>query len=172
MASSHPSIETDHGYIDAFMQCLTRTPELYDVVVLSNMFGDIATDLASVLQGGMGMAASANIGDNLMLFEPVHVSSPKYAGQNKVNPIAAISSVQLMFDTLGSRNGDKDAILCAEVLETAISEHFSSGGAITYDLGGKASTTQVGKEIADRCRNLLTELSSVSYTHLTLPTKA
>ena len=160
VAEQNSGIETNEAFIDAFSMWLVRNPEELDVVVLPNMFGDIATDLASVLQGGMGMAASANIGDSHMLFEPVHGSSPKYAGQNKVNPIAAISSVQLMFDTLGSRNGDKDAILCAEVLETAISEHFSSGGAITYDLGGKASTTQVGKEIADRCRNLLTELSS------------
>ncbi len=160
VSEQNSGIETNEAFIDAFSMWLVRNPEELDVVVLPNMFGDIATDLASVLQGGMGMAASANIGDNHMLFEPVHGSSPKYAGQNKVNPIAAISSVQLMFDTLGSRNGDKDASLCAEVLETAISEHFSSGGAVTYDLGGEASTTQVGKQIADRCRSLLTELSS------------
>ena len=124
------------------------------------MFGDIATDLASVLQGGMGMAASANIGDKHMLFEPVHGSSPKYAGQNKVNPIAAISSLQLMFESLGSRNDDDEVITCAEVLERAISEHLSSGSPVTYDLGGKASTTQVGQAIADRCRVLLNENSS------------
>ena len=160
VAAENSGIETNEAFIDAFSMWLVRNPEELDVVVLPNMFGDIATDLASVLQGGMGMAASANIGDNHMLFEPVHGSSPKYAGQNKVNPIAAISSVQLMFDMLGSRNGDKDASLCAEVLETAIADHLSSGGEVTYDLGGVASTTQVGKQIAERCRTLLTEMSS------------
>ena len=95
------------------------------------------------------MAASANIGDNHMLFEPVHGSSPKYAGQNKVNPIASISSVQLMFDSLGLRHDDEKATMCADVLERAISEHMSEGGLVTYDLGGKASTTEVGKAIRE-----------------------
>jgi 3-isopropylmalate dehydrogenase len=121
------------------------------------MFGDIATDLASVLQGGLGMAASANIGDEHMLFEPVHGSSPKYAGQDKVNPIAAISSVQLMFDNLGVRHDDSDAMLCADILETAISSHLAEGGVVTYDLGGAASTSEVGQAIAERCKALLQE---------------
>ena len=106
------------------------------------------------------MAASANIGDKHMLFEPVHGSSPKYAGKNKVNPIAALSSVQLMFDSLGSKNDDKEATLCAEVIERAISEHMSSGSPVTYDLGGKASTTEVGEAIASRCKAILTEIGS------------
>jgi len=136
---------------------LVRDPEDLDVVVLPNMFGDIATDLASVLQGGMGMAASANIGDEHMLFEPVHGSSPKYAGQGKVNPIAAISSVQLMFDNLGARHDDPDAVLCADILESAISSHLAEGGVVTYDLGGSASTSEVGQAIAERCKALLQE---------------
>ena len=99
---------------------LVRDPEDLDVVFLPNMFGDIATDLASVLQGGMGMAASANIGDKHMLFEPVHGSSPTYAGQGKANPIAAISSVQLMFDNLGDSHDDPDALTCAYILDSAV----------------------------------------------------
>ena len=75
---------------------LMRDPEDLDVVVLPNMFGDIATDLASVLQGGLGMAASANMGPKHMMFEPVHGSAPKYTGQNVVNPIAMLQSVQLL----------------------------------------------------------------------------
>ena len=153
-------METNEAFIDAFSMWLVRNPEDLDVVVLPNMFGDIATDLASVLQGGMGMAASANIGDNHMLFEPVHGSSPKYAGKNKVNPIAALSSTQLMFESLGSRNNDDEAILCSEVLERAISEHLSSGAPVTYDLGGQVSTTQVGSAIAQSCRGILEEISS------------
>lgn len=160
VASENENLVTNEAFIDAFSMWLVRNPEDLDVVVLPNMFGDIATDLASVLQGGMGMAASANIGDNHMLFEPVHGSSPKYAGQNKVNPIAALSSTQLMFETLGSRNNDDEAILCSEVLERSISDHLSSGAPVTYDLGGQASTTQVGSAIAQRCRGILEEISS------------
>ena len=160
VAGEHEGIESNEAYIDAFTMWLVRNPEDLDVVVLPNMFGDIATDLASVLQGGMGMAASANIGDQHMLFEPVHGSSPKYAGQNKVNPIAAISSVQLMFDTLGSRHDDSDATICSDVLERAISEHLVSGGPVTYDLGGQASTSEVGEAIALRCAELLKKQSA------------
>jgi isocitrate/isopropylmalate dehydrogenase len=121
------------------------------------MFGDIATDLASVLQGGLGMAASANIGDNHMLFEPVHGSSPLHAGKNIVNPIATISSVQLMFDNLGARHQDQNATLCADILDRAIAEHLSEGGPVTYDLGGNASTSDVGSAIAKRCEKILKE---------------
>jgi len=148
-------IETNEAYIDAFTMWLVRNPEDLDVVVLPNMFGDIATDLASVLQGGMGMAASANIGDEHMLFEPVHGSSPKHAGQNKVNPIAAISSVQLMLESLGARHQDEDANFCADILDQAISNHLSSGSPVTYDLGGNASTSEVGDSIASLCAMLL-----------------
>ena len=159
VSSEFEGVTTNEAFIDAFTMWLVRSPEDLDVVVLPNMFGDIATDLASVLQGGMGMAASANIGDNHMLFEPVHGSSPKYAGQNKVNPIASISSVQLMFDSLGLRHDDEKATMCADVLERAISEHMSEGGLVTYDLGGKASTTEVGKAISSRCSDILREMS-------------
>ncbi len=159
VASEFEGVETNEAFIDAFTMWLVRNPEDLDVVVLPNMFGDIATDLASVLQGGMGMAASANIGDDHMLFEPVHGSSPKHAGQNKVNPIASISSVQLMFDSLGLRHNDEKATMCADVLERAISEHMSEGGPVTYDLGGRASTTEVGKAISSRCSAILQEMS-------------
>ena len=157
VAGEYEDIDTAKAFIDAFTMWLVRDPEDLDVVVLPNMFGDIATDLASVLQGGLGMAASANIGDEHMLFEPVHGSSPKYAGQDKVNPIAAISSVQLMFDNLGVRHDDSDAMLCADILETAISSHLAEGGVVTYDLGGEASTSEVGQAIAERCKVLLQE---------------
>ena len=157
ISAEYDGVECNEAYIDAFTMWLVRDPEDLDVVVLPNMFGDIATDLASVLQGGMGMAASANIGDEHMMFEPVHGSSPKHAGQNKVNPIAAISSVQLMFDSLGVRHQDPDAVMCADILESAISSHLAEGGVVTYDLGGTASTSEVGHAIAERCKALLQE---------------
>ncbi|MGB0814903.1 MAG: isocitrate/isopropylmalate dehydrogenase family protein, partial [Poseidonia sp.] len=110
VAAGYPGTEADYGYIDAFMQWITRSPEHYDTVVTSNMFGDISTDLGAVLQGGMGMAASGNIGDNHAFFEPVHGSAPKHAGQNKVNPIASINSIQMMMDYLGRKNNDDDLV--------------------------------------------------------------
>ena len=155
ISQEYPEIETSKAFIDAFTMWLVRDPEDLDVVVLPNMFGDIATDLASVLQGGLGMAASANIGDNHMLFEPVHGSSPKYAGKGVVNPIAAISSLQLMFEYLGVRNNDPDATKCSVILDSAISSHLSSGKILTYDLGGDASTSDVGDSISEICKESL-----------------
>ena len=122
----YPDIEINEAYIDAFTMWLIRDPETLDVVVLPNMFGDIATDLASVLQGGMGMAGSANLGPKHMLFEPVHGSSPKHAGKNTVNPMATLSSLQLMFEALGFRKKDSDLDKCADILMQAMEEHFAA----------------------------------------------
>mgnify|MGYP006084809251 CR=1 FL=1 len=158
VATSYPGIQTDYGYIDAFMQWLTRTPEYYDVVVCSNMFGDIATDLGAVLQGGMGMAASGNIGDTHAFFEPVHGSAPKHAGKNKVNPIASINSIQMMLDWLGRKNGEDELIQIASLIDDSVAEHLVNGKSVTYDLGGTASCTDVGESIANRLSIKLNEL--------------
>jgi len=157
IAAEYPDINTDEAYIDAFTMWLIRQPEFYDVVVVPNMFGDIITDLASTLQGGMGMAASANIGDNHMLFEPVHGSTPKRAGKGQVNPIAMLSSVQLMLEWLGHRKEDADALLAAQIVESAIEELISIGSPLTYDLGGSASTSEVSSAV---CKLVKEHLSS------------
>ena len=157
IAEANPDLETHRAYIDAFTMWLVRNPEELDVVVLPNMFGDIASDLASVLQGGMGMAASANLGPKHMLFEPVHGSAPKYAGMNVVNPTATLQSVQMMFEALAYRHDDDDMDVCADIVQTAIQQHFEEGGCVTYDLGGDASTSDVGEAIADRCEKMLRE---------------
>jgi len=158
VAASYPAIETDYGYIDAFMQWLTRTPEYYDVAVLSNMFGDIATDLGAVLQGGMGMAASGNVGDNHAFFEPVHGSAPKHAGQNKVNPIASINSIQMMLDWLGRKNGESELIQIANLIDQSVADHLQEGKLLTYDLGGTASCSAVGESIANILSTKLSDL--------------
>lgn len=158
VATNYPSIESDYGYIDAFMQWLTRTPEHYDVVVCSNMFGDIATDLGAVLQGGMGMAASGNIGTDHAFFEPVHGSAPKHAGLNKVNPIASITSIQLMIEWLGRRNDIDDFQTIGKMIDQSVAEHLKDGTLLTYDLGGDAGCSHVGNSIADI---LATKLSEV-----------
>tara|TARA_B100001113_G_C21060693_1_gene601009 strand:+ start:85 stop:1272 length:1188 start_codon:yes stop_codon:yes gene_type:complete len=147
IASEYPGIESDEAYIDAFTMWLVRQPEFYDVVVVPNMFGDIVTDLASALQGGMGMAASANIGDHHMLFEPVHGSTPKRAGKGQVNPIAMLSSVQLMLEWLGRRKDDNDAAIASDIVESAIEDLISAGKPLTYDLGGSSTTSEVSSAL-------------------------
>ena len=138
------------------MQWLTRSPEHYDVVVSSNMFGDISTDLGAVLQGGMGMAASGNIGSEHAFFEPVHGSAPKHAGQNKVNPIASINSIQMMLDWLGRKNGEDELVQIARLIDESVADHLKDGKSLTYDLGGTASCTDVGMAVAS---NLASKLS-------------
>ena len=154
--------ETNMAYIDAFTMWLVRNPEEFDVVVTPNMFGDICTDLASVLQGGMGIAASGNIGDHHAMFEPVHGSAPKYTGQNKTNPIAMISSVGMMFDWLGETKGDADCKTIATLIEQAIAEIISDGSVLTYDLGGTSGTSEVGEAISTALGTLLRQHYAVA----------
>src|SRR5438128_5045898 len=148
VATRYPTIQKDYAYIDAFQQWLIRSPEGCDVAVTSNVFGDIATDLAAVLQGGMGMAAGGNIGDTHAMFEPIHGSAPKHAGKDEVNPIAMILAVQMMLDWLGRRKKDKALREAAVAVEAAVERHLRDGKALTYDLGGKARCSEVGSAIA------------------------
>jgi 3-isopropylmalate dehydrogenase len=159
MGEAYPEIRCEEAYIDAFTMWMVRNPEWFDVVVTTNMFGDIVTDLGSVLQGGMGMAASANIGDVHGLFEPVHGSSPKHAGKDKVNPIATIHSIQMMIEWLGMQHSDEEALQVSDLIERAVTEHLAVGELLTYDLGGNASTSEVGSAIAERLANLLIKAS-------------
>ena len=147
VGAAYPAIERDYSYVDAFTQWLIRNPEFYDVCVAPNMLGDIVTDLASVLQGGMGMAASGNIGDTHAMFEPVHGSAPKHAGQGKANPLAMVDSVRLMLDHLGHKHDDRRLVEASLAVEGAIRAVVAQGKTLTYDLGGSASTQQVGDAI-------------------------
>jgi 3-isopropylmalate dehydrogenase len=114
VALDYPDIETDYAHVDALCMWMIMNPERFDVIVTDNMFGDIITDLGAVLQGGMGMAAGANINpEGISMFEPISGSAPKYAGQNSVNPIAAILAGQLMLETLGETNA-------AQMIERAV----------------------------------------------------
>ncbi len=148
VAAAYPSIQRDYAYIDAFLQWLVRSPESYDVAVTSNMFGDIATDLAAVLQGGMGMAAGGNVGDDHGMFEPIHGSAPKYAGQDKVNPTAMILATQMMLEWLGRRKKDKALQQAAVTVEKAVEAVLREGKTLTYDLGGAAKCSEMGTAIA------------------------
>jgi 3-isopropylmalate dehydrogenase len=148
VAARYPSIARDYAYIDAFQQWLLRSPETYDVAVTSNVFGDIATDLAAVLQGGMGMAAGGNIGDGHAMFEPIHGSAPKHAGKDEVNPIAMILAVQMMLEWLGRTRGVKALREAASAVEKGVEDVLKSGRILTYDLGGTAKCSEVGTAVA------------------------
>lgn len=152
IGEEYPEIEKDTAIVDAFTQWLIGQPEYYDVCVTTNMFGDIVTDLASVLQGGMGMAVGANIGDNNAMFEPIHGSAPKHAGKDKVNPIAMILSVKEGLDWLGDRKEDPRLNKAAAAIEASVEELLEKGAPLTYDLVGldnAAKCSDVGKAIAE-----------------------
>jgi 3-isopropylmalate dehydrogenase len=153
VASKYTDVERDYAYIDAYMQWLVREPAAYDVAVMTNMLGDIATDLAAVLQGGMGMAASGNLGDRKALFEPVHGSSPKHAGQGVVNPLATVLAVQMMLDWLSAKRADAKLGAAAQAIEQAVAETCAEGKTLTYDLGGTAKTAEVGDAVVRRLRS-------------------
>ena len=157
VAARYPTIQKDYAYIDAFQQWLLRSPEAYDVAVTTNVFGDIATDLAAVLQGGLGMAAGANIGDNHAMFEPIHGSAPKHAGKDEVNPIAMVLAVHLLLDWLGRRKRDKALRDAAAVVERAVETVLKTGKTLTYDLGGTAKCSEVGTAIATAVTKLAKE---------------
>jgi 3-isopropylmalate dehydrogenase len=152
VGQEYPEIERDYAYVDAFTQWLVRQPEHYDVVVSTNMMGDIITDLASVLQGGMGFAAGGNIGDAHAMFEPVHGSSPKYAGKNQVNPTATFAAVEMMLRWLGERHSDAGLIQQADRLDRAVAKTLADGTARTYDQGGTVTTSGAGDRVAAAVR--------------------
>lgn len=140
IAKNYSQIKFEDCLVDNMAMQLVKNPELYDVIVTTNLFGDILSDLCAGLVGGLGMVPSANIGDDIAVFEPVHGSAPKYAGLNKVNPTAMILSSVLMLKHIG----EKDV---AMKIRSALRQVLREGKTVTYDLGGKASTTEMANEI-------------------------
>jgi len=142
IAADYPNIDLWETNVDAMAMWLIKNPQDYGVLVASNMFGDIVSDLSAQLVGGLGFAASGNIGDNLGVFEPTHGSAPKYAGQYKVNPIAMLISTKLMLDFVGEND-------MATALFNSIGKVIKEGKVKTYDMGGNSSTLEVAEEIAN-----------------------
>jgi isocitrate dehydrogenase (NAD+) len=138
-------VEYEDRIVDNMCMQLVQKPELYDVLVLPNLYGDIVSDLAAGLVGGLGVAPGANIGETAAVFEPVHGSAPKYAGQNKANPTALILSGALMLRHLGE-------LAAADAVESAVREVIAAGETVTYDLGGTAGTREFGAAVAARVR--------------------
>ncbi|MCC7536256.1 MAG: isocitrate/isopropylmalate dehydrogenase family protein [Deltaproteobacteria bacterium] len=141
----YPDIEKDYAIVDAFTQWLITQPEFYDVCVTTNMFGDIVTDLASVLQGGMGVAVGCNVGDHHAMFEPIHGSAPKYTGKDKANPIAMILAVAEGLRWLGRRKDDAVLVRAAAAVEGAVADTVREGKTLTYDLAGEERASPMSK---------------------------
>jgi 3-isopropylmalate dehydrogenase len=146
VAREYPDIETDHAYVDAACMWMIKNPEWFDVAVTTNMFGDILTDLGAVLQGGLGIAASANIHPGKKaLFEPIHGSAPKYAGQNTASPVAAIMAGSMLLDYLGLKEA-------AQAVEGTVVSLLRSGR-IKGVTSGLHKCTEVGDLVASELRS-------------------
>ncbi|OIQ59837.1 isocitrate dehydrogenase [Moorella thermoacetica] len=143
VARDYPEITADDRIVDNLSMQLVQKPEEYDVLVLPNLYGDILSDLCAGLVGGLGVAPGANIGEKVAVFEPIHGSAPKYAGQNKVNPLATILSGVMMLEHLG----EKEA---AARIQRAILAVLAEGKYLTYDLGGSAGTSDMADAIVRR----------------------
>jgi len=145
VAHEYPQIEHFHMFVDALTMQMVRAPEMFDVIVTNNMFGDIVTDLGAALQGGLGVAASGNIHPGqVSLFEPIHGSAPKYAGQDVANPIGAILTAAMMLEFL-------DFPAEAGAIETAVVAAIDAGET-TKDIGGNLGTKAAGEAILKRMR--------------------
>jgi 3-isopropylmalate dehydrogenase len=145
VSTQYPGIEATHYYIDALVMYLVLDPGQFEVIVTNNLFGDIVTDLGAALQGGLGMAASANIHPGrTSMFEPVHGSAPKFAGKNVANPIGAIASVALMLETLGMT---QEAAAVDAAIVSAVRENQ-----VTRDVGGALGTREAGSAVAARIK--------------------
>jgi len=145
VARDYPEVKADYQHVDACCMRLVVSPERFDVIATTNMFGDIITDLGAVLQGGMGLAASGNLNPARTapsMFEPVHGSAPDIAGKGIANPIAAILSAAMMLDHL-------DAPRTAERIRHAAARVLAAGGPKTPDLGGTATTAEVGRAVLE-----------------------
>jgi len=141
VAADYPGIAMDDANVDAICMWLLKNPTSYEVLVAPNLYGDIISDLAAQMVGGLGFGCSGNIGEKLAVFEPSHGSAPKYAGQYKVNPIATILAAKMMLDWLGeTAKGER--------LERAVAAVIRAGRVRTYDMGGTNTTLEVAEAVA------------------------
>ncbi len=145
VGAEYPEIEKDVAIVDAFTQWLIGQPGYYDVLVTTNMFGDIVTDLASVLQGGMGMAVGCNVGDEHAMFEPIHGSAPKHAGKDRVNPMAMILATGEALRWLADQDDDAELRRAGAAIETAVQKVLAQRDTLTYDLVGNEAASPMSE---------------------------
>ena len=148
VAKEYPDIIFEEMYVDACAMNLIRQPEQFDVIVTTNLFGDILSDESSQVVGGLGMAPAANIGDNFALFEPVHGAAFDIAGQNIANPSSFLLSIKMMLDWLGNKHNDSKCIEVGQKLESTIFNLVKTG-VKTKDIGGDMGTVEFTKQITD-----------------------
>ena len=149
VSKDYPDVTFDQMYVDACSMNLIRSPHEFDVIVTTNLFGDILSDESSQVVGGLGMAPAANLGDNFGLFEPVHGAAFDITGKQIANPSSFILSTKMMLDWLGSKNNDSDCISAGKNLEDVVLDLIKSG-ITTKDIGGEKSTQEFTKEITRR----------------------
>jgi len=152
VAKEFPDIKFDQMYVDACSMNLIRQPQEFDVIVTTNLFGDILSDESSQVVGGLGMAPAANIGDDFGLFEPVHGAAFDIAGKQIANPTSFILSIKMMLEWLGNKNNDQNSSNAAKILEDTVLNIVKSGVA-TKDIGGTMSTREFTKEVTNRLSN-------------------
>jgi 3-isopropylmalate dehydrogenase len=150
VATAYPDVSADHLYVDAAALELVRRPERFDVIVTENLLGDILSDLAAGLTGGMGVAPSADVGDHHAVFQPCHGSAPDIAGQGIANPLAAILSGAMLLEYLSSTKNNPAPGHAASRIEHAVSQVLSEGRVRTADLGGTSSTRDVTEAVLDQ----------------------
>ncbi|MEM2188575.1 MAG: isocitrate/isopropylmalate dehydrogenase family protein [Nitrososphaerota archaeon] len=148
VAREYPDIIYSEMYVDAAAMDLIRRPEQFDVIVTTNVFGDILSDEAAQVVGGLGLAPAANIGDEYAIFEPVHGCAPDIAGKGIANPISMILSAALMFEWLSAKHGDEKCLEASRLISEAVVGALEEGRALTPDLGGNAKTIELGARIA------------------------
>ena len=148
VAQQYTDVAFDEQYVDAAAMRIIKAPQEFDVIVTTNMFGDILSDEAAQLVGGLGMAPGANIGDKFALFEPVHGSAPSRVGKHTANPCSMILAAKMMFDWLGEQHGDPTCLAAAEAIEEGVVATLRKGITVP-DFGGKAKTVEVGEAIAE-----------------------
>jgi len=149
VAKSHPEVELDEVLIDAMAALLVRTPEAFDVVLTTNMFGDILSDEAAELSGGLGLGGSLNAGDDHAIAQAAHGSAPDIAGQGIANPTALMVSVAMLLEWLGARHGRDDLSAAAAAFNAAVDAVLADPANHTPDLGGSAKTADIGRAVAD-----------------------
>ncbi|MCW4047309.1 MAG: isocitrate/isopropylmalate dehydrogenase family protein [Candidatus Bathyarchaeota archaeon] len=147
-AKQYPDIAFNELYVDAAAMRLIKEPQEFDVLCTCNMFGDILSDEAAQLIGGLGMAPGANIGDTFALFEPIHGSAPNRAGKQTANPLSEILAAKMMLDWLGEKYSDPKCIKAASAIEAAVVKTLHDGNTVP-DLGGKKTTLGMAEAIVD-----------------------
>ena len=148
IAKEYPEITFDEQYVDAASMRLIKEPQKYDVIVTTNMFGDILSDEAAQLVGGLGMAPGANIGDRYAIFEPVHGSAPTRVGKHTANPCSMILAAKMMLEWLSERYGDPACKCAASAVEFGVAETLRKGLTVP-DFGGSLKTLEVGEAVAE-----------------------